>query len=222
MRTNSPQHLSRGKSEEWDTTGILLDESVATEPNYVNSGRLFDNKSPLELEIGTGKGNFLLARAQSRPEMNFLGLEWARPYAAYAADRFRRNDLHNVRILRADAGPFVKNRLAEGSIWRVHIYFPDPWPKQRHHKRRLIQPGFISQVHRVLQPGGQLIIVTDHLDYFHQIRSVLQNAKGFATIPFPRMTDNAGEIVGTNFERKYIVQGRAFYWTARMKYVLER
>jgi tRNA (guanine-N7-)-methyltransferase len=222
VRTNSPQHLSHGKSDQWDTTGVLLEESFATAPGRINFEQLFGNTQPLEIEIGTGKGTFLVARASARPELNFLGLEWARPYATYSADRFRRNGLTNVRMLRADAGPFFKDRLADQSVWRVHIYFPDPWPKRRHHRRRLIQPGFLQQVHRVLRPGGQLIVVTDHLDYFYQIRSVLHAARGFVTIPFPRMTSREGELVGTNFERKYIAQGRPFYWAARMKIDLLR
>ncbi len=179
---------------------------------------IFGNTHLVEIEIGTGKGTFLLARAASRPEVNFLGIEWAKPYAAYAADRFRRADLKNVRVLAADAAPFFKNHLSDKSVWRVHVYFPDPWPKQRHHRRRLIQPSFVHQVRRVLHAGGQLIVVTDHLDYFQQIRSVLNRAEGFISIGFPRFAAKEGELVGTNFERKYIAQGRPFYWIAKMKY----
>jgi tRNA (guanine-N7-)-methyltransferase len=218
MRTNSPQHLSRGKSGQWDTTGILLEDSFVTAHSYVDFAELFGNSRPVEIEIGTGKGTFLLARASARPELNFLGIEWAKAYAVYAADRFRRSSLTNVKVLAADAGPFFRHRLADNSIWRVHVYFPDPWPKRRHHRRRLVQPSFVDQVRRVLKIGGQLIVVTDHLDYFNQIRSVLGPAKGFVSIEFPRFTGQEGELVGTNFERKYIAQGRPFYCMARMKY----
>jgi tRNA (guanine-N7-)-methyltransferase len=117
-----------------------------------------------------------------------------------------------------DAAAFFRRCLADRSIWRVHIYFPDPWPKRKHRRRRLIQPPFVAEVRRVLRIGGQLIIVTDHLGYFRQITGVLHGAEGFAVVPFPRMSDTKGELVGTNFERKYIAQGRAFYWLARMRY----
>ncbi|MFW6132955.1 MAG: tRNA (guanine(46)-N(7))-methyltransferase TrmB, partial [Planctomycetota bacterium] len=101
---------------------------------------------------------------------------------------------------------------------RVHIYFPDPWPKRRHHRRRLIQPPFVDLLRRVLSPGGELLVVTDHLGYFEHIRRVLTDAPCFARIRFPRMADATGEQVGTNFERKYIAQGRAFYHLARLRY----
>ncbi len=214
---DSPKHLSHGRSTNWDTAGVLLDEAVTHGP--LDLAAVFGNTHPVELEIGSGKGTFLMARAAARPEVNFLGLEWARAYCSYAADRLKRANYTNVRMLRTDAGPFVKTCLAADSLWRVHVYFPDPWPKARHHRRRLIQPAFIEQVWRVLKPGGQLIIVTDHRDYFSHIRGVLAHAKGFATVPMPRMSDHEGELVGTNFERKYIAQGRPFHSAVRMKYV---
>ena len=195
---------------------VLLAAGLALEP--MDLGALFGNARPVEIEIGTGKGTFLLARARVRPEINLLGLEYARTYALYCADRVRRAGLTNVRMLCADAGTFFKVALADRSVWRVHVYFPDPWPKRKHHRRRLIQPAFIDQVRRVLRPGGQLIIVTDHRDYFDQILRVLADAQGFARIGFPHMADANDEIVGTNFERKYIAQGRPFYSLARLHY----
>ena len=196
---------------------MLLEESVAEEA--VDLRAVFRNGRPVEMEIGSGKGTFLLARAAARPEVNFLGLEWARAYCHYTADRIRRAGLANVRMLRADAGPFVKACLPDACLLRLHVYFPDPWPKRRHHRRRLIQPPFVEEACRVLQPGGQLIIVTDHQGYFHQIRRVLRDVPGLAFTAMPRMVDADGEIVGTNFERKYVAQGRPFYSLARMRYV---
>ncbi len=181
---------------------------------------IFGNARPVEVEVGAGKGTFLLARATARPEINFLGIEWARAYCMYAADRVRRAGLTNVRMLRADAGPLFKDRLADGSVWRVHIYFPDPWPKTRHHRRRLIQPAFVGEVRRVLRPGGELLIVTDHLGYFEHIRRVFAEpagARGFVPIAFPQMADKSGETVGSNFERKYIAQGRPVYKLAFLR-----
>jgi tRNA (guanine-N7-)-methyltransferase len=187
-------------------------------PPLLDLPAIFGNSRPIEVEIGTGKGTFLLARATARPEMNFLGVEWARAYAIYAADRFRRAGLTNVRMLRCDAEHLFKLCLADRSLWRVHIYFPDPWPKHKHHHRRLIQRAFVEQVRRTLLPGGQLIIVTDHQEYFRHIQTVVSQVGGLAAASMPRLADREGEVVGTNFERKYIAQGRPFYKLARLRY----
>jgi len=217
MRANSPKHLRQRGGKTWDTTGVLLDEALATGP--VDLEAVFGNTHPVEVEIGTGKGTFLLARSQARKDLNFLGIEYAGAYCRYAADRFRRHGLPNVRMLHADAGHVFRVCLAPRSLLRVHVYFPDPWPKRRHRRRRLIQPAFITDVRRALRIGGQLIIVSDHMDYFRQIRRVLAAAPpGLATLPMPKMTDADGQLVGTNFERKYIAEGRVFYATARLRY----
>jgi len=216
MRSGSPKHLSHRRTGKWDTSGVLLDESVADAA--IDPRGLFDNDRPIEIEIGAGKGTFLLARAANRPDLNFLGIEWARAYCHYAADRLRRAGLHNVRMLRADAGPFVRNCLPDRSIWRLHVYFPDPWPKRKHHRRRLIQRAFVAEARRVLRIGGQFLVVTDHMGYFQHIRRVLGGAEGFVATPMPKMAGESGELVGTNFERKYIAQGRAFYSAALMRY----
>lgn len=216
MRGGSPKKLSHGRREEFDTAGVFIEHPVTA--GVLDLPALFGNTRPVELEIGSGKGTFLAARAAARPEINFLGIEYARGYCLYTADRLKRAGLENVRMLCVDAGPWVKRCLADASIWRLHVYFPDPWPKQRHHRRRLIQGAFVKQAVRILQPGGQFIVVTDHRDYFEQVRRLLTDVPGLATIPFPKMSDLEGELVGTNFERKYIAQGRPFHWIARMRY----
>ena len=217
MRTESPKHLTHGRAGKWDTSGVLLDVSLAAGP--VDLKELFGNARPVELEIGTGKGTFLLARAAARGEINFLGIEWAGAYCHYAADRLRRAELDNVRMVHADATWFVRTHLADESIWRVHVYFPDPWPKRRHHHRRSIQLAFLAEIRRILKVGGELIIATDHLGYYQHIRRALANIDGFLEVGFPAMADKDGELVGTNFERKYIAEGRRFFNIALMKRV---
>lgn len=141
-------------------------------------------------------------------------------YAAYTADRVRRQGLENVRILGLDAGPFLARSIPASSVWRVHVYFPDPWPKRRHHRRRLIQPTFVQDILRVLKPGGQLLVVTDHQGYFQQIRAVLTDVPHMAHCAFPDLLREEGDgIVGTNFEKKYRREGRPFYRLARLRYV---
>ncbi len=217
MRLQSPKKLLRNRETEWETDGVMLDDSTITGP--VDFEDIFGNDRPVEIEIGSGKGTFLVVRAAARPEVNFLGIEYARAYCRHAADRLKRNDLRNVRMLGTDAEAFIRKFVPDCSIMRLHIYFPDPWPKRRHHRRRIMQRPFLDQVRRILVPGGQLIMVTDHRGYFAQIHRVLTHAPGFASIPMPKMSAEDGEIVGTNFERKYITQGRRFHSIARMKYV---
>ena len=216
MRSTSAKRLSHGRRNKWDTTGILLEETVAAGP--MDLAAIFGNARPVEVEIGTGKGGFLLERATARPELNFLGIEYAPAYCNYAADRFRRAGLENVRMLAADAAHCFKVCLVPGSLLRVHVYFPDPWPKRRHRRRRLIQPAFVDDARRTLVLGGELIIVTDHADYFRQIQGVLAHAEGLAAIPAPAAAGGQAELVGTNFERKYAAQGRPFHAIARMRY----
>ena len=219
MRTNSPRRLKHHQAVEWNTTGVLLDDLPVDKP--VDLREIFTETPdrPVEVEVGSGKGGFLLERARQRPEINLLGIEHAKAYAAYTADRVHRAGLSNVRVICAEAARFFTAILDGECVWRVHIYFPDPWPKRRHRRRRLIQPTFIHQVQRVLKPGGQLLLVTDHRDYFEQMQKVTNGAAGFLCVPFPELSSCGDFIIGTNFERKYVQEGRAFYRIACVKYV---
>jgi tRNA (guanine-N7-)-methyltransferase len=183
---------------------------VETLPHPIVWTDLFGNANSVELEIGMGKGTFLTDQAKARPDTNFFGLEYARWFWRYASDRLRRNNCTNVHTARAEAGYFVKEFVADQSIQVVHIYFPDPWPKKRHHKRRLVQAAFLDQLWRILKPGGRLQIVTDHAEYFEHIQPVLRASK------LKEASYSAGE-VGTNFERKYRREGRAFYAIAAQR-----
>lgn len=179
---------------------------------------LFGNHHPVELEIGMGKGTFITEQAKARPEVNFFGIEWARWFWRSASDRLRRNGCLNARTVRAEAGFFLTEFVPQASLAVLHIYFPDPWPKARHHKRRLIQEPFMRQAERVLaNDGGRLQVVTDHQEYFEQIEAVVKSS-ALTVIDYNR-PGSAGEaeFVGTNFERKYRREGRPFYAIAARK-----
>ena len=182
-------------------------------------GEVFGNDHPVELEIGMGKGTFLTEQAKARPEVNFFGIEWARWFWRYASDRLRRNGCLNARTVRAEAGYFLAEFVPPASVSVLHIYFPDPWPKARHHKRRLIQPKFMPLVERVLAPGGRLRVVTDHQGYFEEnIEPSVRGAAGLRVVDYNRPgSAGEGEFVGTNFERKYAREGRPFYAVAAVK-----
>ena len=172
---------------------------------------------PVELEIGSGKGTFLVQQAERMPNVNYLGVEYAHAYWLHAADRCRRRGLPNVRMLHHDAAVFVPWYLPDAALRQVHAYFLDPWPKKRHHKRRLITSAFLTQLHRVLEPGGMIRLVTDHTGYFEWMteaaEAVNEEVGGrLERLPFERpIGAGEGEVVGTNFERKYRREGRPFH-----------
>lgn len=183
----------------------------------LNLSQLFGNDHPVELEIGIGKGTFITQQALARPEVNFLGVEYARWFWRYASDRLRRNGCLNARTVRAEALYFLTEFVPDSSLAVLHVYFPDPWPKKRHHKRRLVQEPFMAQALRVLGAGGRLQVVTDHLDYYEQIERLVK-ASPLEVVDYTRPgSAGQGEFVGTNFERKYRREGRPFYALAAAK-----
>jgi tRNA (guanine-N7-)-methyltransferase len=187
-------------------------------PRPIRWAELFGNDNPVEMEIGSGKGTFLTDQAKARPDVNFLGVEWANWYYRYAADRLRRNNCLNARMVRAEALYFLAEFVPDESLAVLHVYFPDPWPKKRHHKRRLVQGPFLRHAERVLRPGGRLQVVTDHKGYFEEnIEPAVRNSQ-LTVIDYNRPgSAGEGEFVGTNFERKYRREGRPFYAIAAVK-----
>jgi len=171
---------------------------------------------PVHLEIGSGKGTFLVHQARAEPDVDFLGIEWARKYYRYAADRLGRWEVANVRIIRADAVTFLTEHVPAESIDCLHIYFPDPWPKKRHHKRRLLQQANMNLLIGCLRPGGEMRIATDHAAYFQQVQKVADTCRNrLEPIPFTRPVGaREGELTGTNFERKYIRDQRTIHTLA--------
>ena len=180
---------------------------------------IFGRAGPVHIEIGSGKGTFLLAQARHAPEVNFLGIEWANKYYRYAVDRIGRWGLANVRIIRTDAAFFLAEHVADSSVDWFHVYFPDPWPKKRHHKRRFISTPNMAQMLRCLKAGGVIQIATDHADYFEQIEKVVKAYTGaLEVIDFaPAAGAEDGELTGTNYERKYIKDKRDIYTIAVRK-----
>lgn len=197
-----------------EPVGLFVDNL----PRPLDWAVLFGNANPVELEIGMGKGTFLNDQAVSRKDTNFFGIEWANWFWRYASDRMRRNRCDNARTIRAEASFFLTEFVPADSISVLHIYFPDPWPKARHNRRRLIQPKFVPLIHRVLKPGGELRVVTDHKGYWEENIAPTVKASGLTLTDYrPPGSAHEGEFVGTNFERKYIKEGRPFYAIAAVK-----
>jgi tRNA (guanine-N7-)-methyltransferase len=127
---------------------------------------LFGRDAPLEIEVGSGKGLFLQSAAAAAPDHNFLGIEIAHKYAHYCAARLAKHDLSNAVIASGDGERIFRELLPDNSLFAVHVYFPDPWWKKRHHKRRVMNPTFLKDVERTLAPDGRFHFWTDVEDYF--------------------------------------------------------
>jgi len=185
----------------------------------IDFAQIFGRSGPVHIEIGTGKATFLVNQAMAQPGVNFLGIEWASKFYRYAVDRIGRWALSNVRMIRTDAATFLTNFVLDNSVECFHIYFPDPWPKKRHHKRRFFYPANLKQLLRCLIPSGTIRIATDHTAYFEQIQRVLAtHGNGLEEIEFfPAAGADRGEWVGTNFEKKYLKEQRSIYTIAVMK-----
>jgi tRNA (guanine-N7-)-methyltransferase len=208
------QGLSRGRVLDVGAYGIEQAQLPPFEEGRVDPRAWYAHaQRPFEIEIGSGKGTFLVQQAPLRPQVNYLGVEKTPEFYRYAADRCRRRRLDNVRILWADAVEFLRYWCADGVARVVHLYFSDPWPKTRHHKRRVLQERSLVELHRVLAPGGELRLVTDHDDLWAWYQDLAgRHGHLFERRAFDRVESaGAGEIVGTNFERKYRTEGRPFH-----------
>ncbi|MEP0847512.1 MAG: tRNA (guanosine(46)-N7)-methyltransferase TrmB [Phycisphaerae bacterium] len=191
------------------TIGVAVEPAELADFSWL---RLFGNGRAVELEIGTGKAGFLLRRAREHPEINFLGIEWANEFYRFAADRMRRWGVRNVRILRTDAGRFVREICPRASLAALHVYHPDPWPKRRHQRRRLFQPPFVDAAVECLLPGARWAVQTDHAEYFEVIRGLLLAHPRLEEIAFDDPAFGIeDERVETNFAIKYLKEGRPMY-----------
>jgi tRNA (guanine-N7-)-methyltransferase len=174
--------------------------------------RVFGNAHPVEVEVGSGKGLFLLSAGQANPGTNYLGIEIVRKYQLYAATRLAKRALRNVRVACADARLFLRDRIAAESVQAVHVYFPDPWWKTRHHKRRVFTAEFAGQCARVLLPGGCLVVATDVEDYAALVRKTVAEVPALKEAEPPVEHTPAHDMdYLTNFERKFRRQGKAIY-----------
>ena len=197
-------------------------EEVIVEPpaleQRVDPRAWFSGEGPFELEIGCGKGGFLLERARFRPDVHLLGIEWAHKYFKYAADRMVRWGATNVRVMRTDAKLFVMRHLVPECVDVLHIYHPDPWPKARHHKRRLIQPDFVEAAASCLRDNARLMFQSDHREYFHEAEACLAESTHLQRIEWEDAEADAGPAwSGTNFEIKYRAEGRPIYRQAFLR-----
>jgi tRNA (guanine-N7-)-methyltransferase len=203
--------------------------SMSVAPGYLlDAGRDFGRVAPLVVEIGSGTGDAIIQGAQARPGTNFLAVEVYRPGLAATVAKIVRHDLTNVRLVQADAVQVLKHMLVRGNAAEIWVFFADPWHKNRHHKRRLVNPGFADLAASRLAPGGTLRLATDWADYAKQMRDVLAACESLTNPHGGELTAHgqAGSVevdmetgfaprfegrVMTRFEYKALELGRTVY-----------
>ena len=166
----------RALDELWPVYGVTGDEGV------LEFRKLFSNDHPVILEIGFGNGEATWQMARARPGENYLGVEVHKPGVGHLLLRIEEHGIGNLRIACEDAVEFLQQRVPSGSLAGVRIYFPDPWPKKRHHKRRIIQAGFIKLLADKMQPGGILHLATDWEPYSEHMLEVMHNSQDFENL----------------------------------------
>ncbi len=188
------------------TVNLLLDLDATDDRDPVlDWTEVFGVNQPVELEIGIGKGRFVMEAAAARPHTSFVALEWAGKYLRIALERSRKRDLRNIRFVKAEAREFVEFFVPSSSLAAMYILFPDPWPKKRHHKRRLIDAAFLREVERTLCPGGRLWLATDHAEYFAVMEDILASSDWL----YPVHAEWMG--VRTNYEDKFLARGMPIF-----------
>jgi|TARA_B110000238_G_C16119463_1_gene436439 tRNA (guanine-N7-)-methyltransferase len=169
LRTNRSFVIREGRftsaqkkawSELWPKYGIPDKELDKIVPND-----WFNKSQPVILDIGFGSGDSLISLAQQRPDFNFMGVEVYRPGIGAVLQKIDKQELDNIRVINADVMPLLKSKLAEDLITGVMVWFPDPWPKTKHHKRRLIQQEFLQEIERVMLANGILHLASDWQPY---------------------------------------------------------
>ena len=163
----------------------------------------FDTSRPLEVDIGCGKGRLLLALAAKAPGTNFIGIDRQLVRLRIIDKRINRRSLNNVKLLRIENSYAIQYLLPPESVDAFYVFFPDPWPKKRHHKRRMFNQEFMDSVHSRLKKNGKLHVTTDHLQYFEEIRTLLNNSEAFTQT----QTFVPAEDERTNFEMIFLEQG---------------
>ncbi|MEM6329076.1 MAG: tRNA (guanosine(46)-N7)-methyltransferase TrmB [Planctomycetota bacterium] len=166
-----PRRALRKLDPTIDLSGILLQPEDVPRP--WDAQRLFGRTAPLQVEVGSGKGLFLENAAAADPASNFFGIEVAGKYARRCAERLAKRSLTNGRMLAGDALWLFRDVLPDACVADVHVYFPDPWWKARHHKRRVLNGPFVADVTRVLLPGGRLHFWTDVREYYEATLELL-------------------------------------------------
>ena len=194
--------LTDGQQKALDT--LYPRWGLPQEPNQINFSALFGREAPTIVEIGFGNGDSTWRMAQAEEQHNFLAVEVHAPGVGRLLQATEQQELQNLRVYLGDAVPLLRQRVADHSLAGIRIYFPDPWHKKRHNKRRLIQPEFVALLGEKLTPGGLLHLATDWVPYAEHMLEVMQGAQGFRNLS---PTDNYCERPTWRPQTKYEQRG---------------
>ena len=171
--------------------------------------KIFGRRAALHVDLGCGDGSFLCALAQRIPGKNFLGIE--RLLGRIRSATRKAAKIGNVRLLRMESSYVVRYLLPARSVETFYLLFPDPWPKRRHHRRRIVTPDFLNSVHAALEQNGVIYIATDHLDYFRKIKKTAESTPGFA------IDDADVDLPQSKFGLAFRQKGAPIHWLALRK-----
>jgi len=173
---------------------------------------LFQNNNEIILEIGFGNGESLLQQAINQPQYNFIGIEVHGPGIGHLIHEAHTKDIHNIRVIRHDAVEVLETQIVDASVKQLQLFFPDPWHKKRHHKRRIIKPAFIELVNKKLKPGGCFHMATDWQHYAEQMLEEMDNTGSFRnTSGKGNFSKTRGARCETKFERRGIGLGHGVW-----------
>lgn len=197
-----PRSPVKRPSSKVDLSRVLRDADDL--PSVISSESLFGNDRPLEVEVGSGKGLFMATASQGNAQHNFLGIEIMSKYAAHSAGRLHRAGATNAMMISGNAEPLFAGRIDPGSLEAVHVYFPDPWWKKRHRKRRVLNQTSIPNYSRALRVGGRLHFWTDVLDYFEETIEMIAEITPELGVPIPEEEIESTHDLDyrTHFERR--------------------
>ena len=172
---------------------------------------IFGNNNPLNLEIGIGNGEFIAKYAAEKPDENWIGVEVFKKIFKLAAKRAAKIETNNIRIIQFDAA-LILRLMEDNSLSSVYVNFPDPWPKKKHKRRRLLKPEFMQLIVSKLKPGGLMQIATDHDDYAEEINENLKEVTGIKSIYDTSFVRHVDDYFPTKYYRKFVSSDGAYFF----------
>jgi len=190
----------------WQEYGVDYSEHA------LSFNELFNNDHEVIVEIGFGDGESLLQQAKNQPQYNFIGIEVHGPGVGHLIHNAHGDNINNIKVIRHDAVEVLKHQIADNSLKQVQLFFPDPWHKKRHHKRRIIKPEFIQLIHQKLKPGGLFHMATDWQHYAEQMLLEMDTTEGFDnTSGKGYYSENKADRCETKFERRGLKLGHGVW-----------